>query len=203
MSNKLIDVDADFSPSAKEKIQDYLKEKYGEKCFAHIGTFSALGPASAAKDLLRVYDINYKQSNEFTILLQKELSWKENIKNIQENNKLQYNFYLENKEVLDLVPNFLNKIRTVGQHASGIIVTDKPIYNYVPVERVNDSIVTAFGESGQNTELDSVGILKLDILGITILDVIKNAIDLIKEKIYLIEEDGIKKIVPESYLKEE
>lgn len=197
MSNKLIDIDADFSPIAKEKIQDYLKEKYGTECFAHIGTFSALGPASAAKDLLRIKGVDFKRSNEFTASLKKELSWEENINNLDEKQK---KFYLEYEYILKDVPNFINKIRNVGSHASGIVITDKPIYNYVPVERVNNSIVTAFGESGQNTELDSVGLIKLDILGITILDVLKNAIDLIKEKIYLIEEDGIKKIVPESYL---
>ena len=62
--------------------------------------------------------------------------------------------------------------------------------------------VTAFQESGQVATLDSLGIIKLDLLGITVLDNIKEAVNLIDEELYLIEEDGIEKIVPKSYLEE-
>ena len=70
------------------------------------------------------------------------------------------------------------------------------------MELSSDTIVTAFPENGGNTVLDEIGLVKLDLLAISVLDVIQETIDLINEQLYLIEEDGIQKIVPESYIKE-
>jgi len=101
-------------------------------------------------------------------------------------------------------PNFFADgflVHNSGKHAGGIVISDKPIYNYIPVDRVQGEVVTAFPESGSNTVLDEIGIIKYDILGISILDVISEAIGMIDEDIYLIEDDdGIQKAVPASYI---
>lgn len=200
MSNKLIDIDSDFSPEGKEKIQQYLMDKFGKDKVVHVGTYSTLGPASAAKDLLRIYKVDFKESVAFTKELQKDLTWSDNIKIIQDTKPELYKFYLKYKSVLDLVPYFIDKIRQTGKHAGGVIISPEPIYNYIPVDRVSGQVVSAFPENGQETILDEIGLIKLDLLGITVLEVIDNTINLINEKIYLIEEDGMQKIVPESYI---
>lgn len=198
-----IDIDTDWQGDGREKIYNYLLSKYSKEQILHVGTFSELGPASAAKDLLRVYGIDFSQSNNFTKVLEKELSWEENLKNIEKNFTVQWKFYLSNKKILDLVPYFINKVRQSGKHAGGIVILPKPVYNYIPVDRVNGEIVTAFPESGQEQVLDELGIVKYDILGISILDVISNAIDMIDEELYLIEDDdGLIKIVGENYIDE-
>jgi hypothetical protein len=199
----LPDVDSDWSAEGKVKIQDHLREKYGDECFAHVGTYSLLGPASASSDLLRIYNIDFKESKSFTALLQKELSWEENINTLKELYPVQYKFYLDHKSVLDLVPYFIGKIRQVGTHAGGVVITPEPIWKYIPVNRVNGEVATAFPESGNEAILESLGLVKIDILGIRILDVIEQTIDMINEKLYLVEEDGIQKIVPQSYLDKE
>jgi DNA polymerase III subunit alpha len=193
----------DFDPDGKEKIFQYLKEKYGEERVLSVGTFSRLGPSAAAKDLLRVYKIDFKESNGFTKLLDQNLSWNDNIEKIKSENPIEYKFYEKHKSVIDLVPFFIGKIRQGSKHAGGVVLLDEPIWKRVPVERVNGELVTAFPESSQEQVLDEIGITKLDILAVTTLDVIKNAINMVQEKIYLIEEDGIQKIVPESYLNKE
>ena len=199
-----IDIDSDLAPSAKEKVQDYLKDKYGEDRVLHVGTFSRLGISSAAKDLMRVFKLgDFKAMNAFTKPLDATLGWEENLGILRSEHPAEYKFYLENKEVFDLVPKFLNKIRGAGVHAGGIVILDRPVYELIPVERVSDKIVTAFPESGSAQVLDELGVIKFDILGITILDVISEAVNLIDEKLYLIEEDGVQKIVSESYLDEE
>lgn len=103
-------------------------------------------------------------------------------------------------------PNFFADgflVHNSGKHAGGIVVTPKPIYNYVPVDRVNGEVVTAFPESGSEQVLDELGIVKYDILGISILDVISDAVDMIDEELVMVEdEDGIIKILPESYVDE-
>lgn len=88
-------------------------------------------------------------------------------------------------------------------HAGGIVITDEPVYKRCPVDRVGDQIVTAFPESGGDDSLDKIGVIKLDNLSVSILDVIKSAVDLVDEKLFLIKEDGIEKIVPQSYLDKE
>lgn len=197
-----IDVDVDFESAGREIIINYLKGKYGEDCVFPVGTISMLGLKSATKDLLKYYGASYAESNEFTGALDNDLSFEENIESFKVTNKKLYNFYLRNKKILDLTPKFFNKARNMGKHAGGICILPKPIYNYIPVERSSDTLVTAFQESGQTATLDSLGIIKFDILGITVLDNIKEAVSLIDEELYLIEEDGVEKIVPKSYLEE-
>jgi len=198
-----VDCDCDFSTFSKAKVQEYLFDKYGKECVLHVGTYSKLGPASAAKDLLRIYKIDFKQSNEFTKVLDANKSWEENLGVIKESYPNKWKFYLDNKEVLDLTPYFINKVRQASKHAGGIVILPEPVYNYIPVDRVRGEIVTAFPESSQYQILDELGIVKFDILAITTLDVIRNTIDLIDEKLYLIEDNGIRKIVLESYIDKE
>lgn len=198
-----VDIDSDFDPEGKQKILEYLKEKFGNDRVVSVGTFSKLGPSAAAKDLLRVYKVDYTASNKFTKLLETSKTWEENIAFIKENNPIEYAFYEKYKEILEMVPHFIGKIRQAGKHAGGVVILDRPVYEIIPVERVNGELVSAFPESSQEQVLDEIGVTKLDILAITILDVIRSAISMVHEKLFLIEEDGIRKIVPESYINEE
>lgn len=195
-----VDVDCDFSTFAKEKVQEYIIDKFGEECVVNVGTFTRLGPPSAAKDLLRIYKVNYKTSNDFTKCLDTNMSWDENLNNLKATQPAQYQFYLEYKEILDMTPHFINKVRQGGKHAGGVVILPGPVYNYIPVDRVQGVLVSAFPESASEQVLDELGVVKYDVLAISILDVIRNSIDMIDEKIYLIEEDGIEKIVPQSYI---
>jgi len=196
-----IDIDLDFDPTGKEKIQNYLVEKFGKDRVLHVGTFSRLGPSSAAKDLLRIYKVDFKESNSFTALLQQTLSWDDNLANLKDKFPSQYAFYEKNKDILDLTPFFINKIRQGGKHAGGIVILDEPVYKRIPVDRITGDIVTAFPESAQEQVLDEIGVVKFDILAISILDVIRNTIQMLKgRKLFLIEEDGIRKIISEDYL---
>ena len=196
-----IDVDSDFSSDAKEEVFKYLREKYGEDCVFHVGTYGKLGLLSAIKDLLRYNEVPFQEANNFTKYIDTDKTWKENLDIFKVENPKAYLFYEKNKEILDLVPFFENKIRQLGSHAGGLIILPGPVYNYIPVERVQDDLVSAWEENGSNTVLDENGVIKLDILGISVLDVLGKTVDLIDEKLFLIEENGIQKIVPESYIR--
>ncbi len=202
MMEFLIDIDTDFQPSFRDEIFKYVQQKYGEENVIRVGTFSTLGFSSATKDLLRVYKIDFNESNKFTKILDEGLTWEENIKLMETSYPEQYSFYLKNKEVLDMVPAFINKIRGIGTHAGGFVISDKPVWKYIPVERSSRDLATGYPESGQETTLDHMNLIKLDILGIEVLDIEKNTINMIEEEIYLIEENGIEKIVPKSFLSE-
>ena len=196
-----IDVDSDISPSGREKVFEYLRNKYGDERVLHVGTFSTLGPASAAKDVLRANKVDFTKSNKFTKSLEKMETWEENLERLKATDRENWNFYLTHKDILDDVPYLIGKERQQGKHAGGVVITDKPIYNYIPVDRVKGEIVTSYPESGGKSTLDDIGIIKYDLLGISILDVITETIEMIDEKIYEIEDDdGIRKIVPSSYI---
>ena len=196
-----IDIDSDFSSETKEKVYEYFRQKYGEDCVVHVGTYGTLGLLNAVKDLLRYNEVPFQEANNFTKELDTDRSWEENLQILKAEKPKTYSFYEKNKDVLDLVPYFEGKIRQIGCHAGGIVILPKPVYNYIPVERVQDGLVSAWEESGSQQILDKNHVVKLDILGISVLDVIKKTIDEIDEKLFLIEEDGIQKIVPESYIK--
>ena len=156
----------------------------------------------ACKDLLRYACSTVAEANDFTKALDDELSFEENVANLLNSKSPAKEIYLKYQRVLDLVPRFLGKARNVGRHAGGVVLTPKPIWNYCPVELSSEEIVTAFEENGSRTVLDEIGLVKLDLLAISVLDVIQETVDLIDEELYLIEEDGIQKIVPYSYIKE-
>lgn len=196
-----LDIDVDLSSAGKEIVTKHLKEKYGEDRVISVGTYSSLGQASAIKDILKREGVEYSQANLFCSFIDSELKFEENIESFKQNNKTAYEFYLKHKNALDYVPKILKKIRAVGRHAGGVLILPSPVYEHIPVERVQGELVSAFVESGSSTILDELGYTKYDLLAITVLDVMDNAIDMINEKIYLIEDDdGIIKAVPESFL---
>jgi DNA polymerase-3 subunit alpha len=183
----------------------HLQEKYGYDRVLHVGTYSRLGIKSAIKDLTRVYGIGtFEQNNRMSSLIPADIdNWPDAVEWFKKNRTDMYDYYLKHKDVFDLIPHFMNKIRQVGKHAGGVVITDKPIYEYAPVDRVQGELVTAYEESAQRQILDEIGLIKLDLLGIVVLDVIKNTIDLIKEKLFLVEDDdGIVKVMTESQIKE-
>lgn len=197
-----IDVDSDFSGEGRDAVIKYLKNKYGDDCVTPVGTTSTLQMKVACKDLLRYVGSTVAEANEFTKELDDELSFEENIKKLLANDSPAKETYLKYQKILDLVPRFLGKARNVGCHAGGVVLTPKPIWNYCPVELSAETIVTAFPESGSSQFLDEIGLVKLDLLAISVLDVIKETTDLINEDLYLIEDDdGLQKIVPASYLR--
>lgn len=88
-----------------------------------------------------------------------------------------------------------------GKHAGGCLLLDKPVWEYMPVTHTKDGVVSAFVESGAQSDLDEIGVVKYDFLAITILEVISNAVEAIKEPLVrIIDDDGLEKIVPESYI---
>lgn len=106
-----VDVDVDLSPLAKEKVTEYLKNKFGEERVLSVGTYTKMGVASAAKDLMRIYEVPFKESNAFTSELNSQETWQENLERLKFSRPDLYATYEKYKEVLDLTPYFINKVR--------------------------------------------------------------------------------------------
>lgn len=197
-----LDIDTDLATSGKPKVKEYLEEKYGKDHVCSVGTYTEIGLASAIKDILRKENVPFKESNEFCSELNNDLSFEENMKNYEQNFPNLYKTYQKFKVKLDLVPGLCNMIRSTGKHAGGVLILNKPVYECLPVIRPQGEIASAFVENGGNTELDELGYIKYDLLGISTLDIINDTVDMINEDLYrIIDDDGIEKIVPKSYIK--
>lgn len=197
-----LDIDTDYEPKAKEFIKKWLIEELGQDKVMGVGTYTTVGLASGIKDILRKCDVPFKESNDFCKELNNEISFEENMEYYKNNFPDLYKTYERYQAYLDFTPKIMNGIKNCGQHAGGVLILDKPVWNYIPVIHTKDGVASAFVENGSNTELDEMNLTKLDCLSISVLEVISNAIDSIDDELILIEdEDGIVKIVGSSYLK--
>lgn len=195
-----LDIDTDISTEGKPKLFEHLQEKYGKDHVTYIGTYTEEGMSPAIKDILRKRDIPFKVSNDFCSFIDNDISFDENMEAYKKDHPDLYRFYLEHKADLDYVPKLQNMIRSTGKHAGGCAVFAKPVYEYVPVIRPQGEMATAFVENGQESALDNLGDVKYDLLGISTLDLLKDTVDSISEKMYWVEENGKKKIVPQSWI---
>lgn len=197
-----LDIDTDYEPKAKEFIKKWLIEELGQDKVMGVGTYTTVGLASGIKDILRKCDVPFKESNDFCKELNNEISFEENMEYYKNNFPDLYKIYDRYQAYLDFTPKIMNGVKNCGQHAGGVLILDKPVWNYIPVIHTKDGVASAFVENGSNTELDEMSLTKLDCLSISVLEVISNAVDSIDDELILIEDDdGVVKIVSSSYLK--
>lgn len=199
-----LDIDTDLSTEGKPRVKLYLEEKYGKDHISSVGTYSAIGLASGIKSILRKEKVPFAESNLFCSKLDSDLSFEENMDNYKSNFPNLYSIYLKYKGKLDFTPKIMNILQSIGKHAGGVLILDKPIWERIPVVRTQGEIASAYEESSQVQALDELGIIKYDLLGITQLDLIDEALDMAEEsgeKFYKIkDDDGRIKIVSKSYI---
>ncbi len=182
------DVDLDFGDIKRDKIIDYLFEKYGINSTAQIITFNKLGIKAAIKDVARVYNYPYAEINYLTKLIPynpnvpkskneifKEIYSIPEIKQALQSNPKLY-------EILNYAKAISGKPRTTSVHAAGIAITPDDITNYTPLaisksSNKKDKIITT---QFDKDILEKLGILKIDLLAVTVLSIIEKTVELIK-----------------------
>ena len=197
-----LDIDSDISTAGKPLLKAHLEEKYGKDRVFSVGTYTTIGPAPAIKDVLRKNGVEYKISNAFTKELDNDLTFEQNMNMYKEKFPELYGIYLKFQRDLDVVPKFYEAKRSYGQHAGGVVILPKPIWEITPVIRTKEGLATAFTESSSAMVLDETGVIKYDMLAITQLDIIDHCLDLSDGFYEIIDDDGIKKIVGKGYLLE-
>lgn len=184
-------VDTDFDYEGRQKVIEHLEEKYGKEKVAHIGTFSYLGVKSAIKDVGRVLRVSFKEVNQITKKLEqiidkpgpkfkdydklKDSDDPNDRKKWEEFNELEQKY----KEIFRLARRFEGVPRNQGVHASGILVTPIPISDIIPTRKANGTTVTIF--TGE--QLESMGLIKFDILGLKTLTVIRKTLEHINKEL--------------------
>lgn len=199
------DIDTDFDDDGRQKVIDYVVEKYGKSQVAQIITYGTMAAKSSIKDVARVMDLPLAESNalaklvsdkpgtELGKILHAPLSKKEGEKSLEdlgygnddiENAKRLRDIY--NKGDNDLRTTILHEaeklegsVRNTGVHAAGIIIAPKDLTELIPVATAKDSDLWVTQIEGN--VIEDAGVIKMDFLGLKTLSILKTALELIKQ----------------------
>ena len=195
----LPDIDIDFDDEGRQKVIDYVIDKYGQKQVAQIITYGSMAARSSIKDVGRVLDVPLQEVNKVTKAFPDHLSANLNKvlatggvqKKLKDSMNAEQNQAAEEfrvmaeqddeiGEMIRTAKRLEGSVRNTGIHACGVIITPDDITKYVPVTTAKDSdlLVTQF----DNSVVEDAGLLKMDFLGLKTLTIIKDAIVIIKSK---------------------
>ena len=172
------DFDIDFCYNRREEVIDYVKRKYGEDKVAQIVTFGTLAARAAVRDVGRALGMPYGRVDTVAKLIPRELNISiESALNTKELKAL----YTEDEDIrrlIDVSKSLEGMPRHASTHAAGVVITEKPTYEYVPLSYSGTGVVTQFD---MNTDA-RLGLVKFDFLGLRYLTVIHDAEMAIREK---------------------
>ncbi len=170
------DIDSDFSSFGRQQVIDYVINKYGINNVAQIVTFGTLGARAAVRDVGRALNIPLSRVDTVAKMLPSmgKIPIEESIK-MNPTLSLMYLEDPEIKELFDMSVQVEGIPRHSSVHASGIVISKNEIDNYVPLQKVEGTMVTMFTMN----ELEELGLLKMDFLGLKNLDVIDQAVKMI------------------------
>jgi DNA polymerase-3 subunit alpha len=183
------DIDLDFRDDRRAEMMEYAARKYGEDKVAQIITFGTLGARAAIRDVGRVLDVPLPEVDRVAKLIPnipgKSMTIEQALTEVEEFKKLyQTTPYLH--ELIDTAQRVEGVVRHAGTHAAGVIITDKPVIEYIPLHRPTGAsaeespvkIVTQF----EMSVIESLGLLKVDFLGLATLTIMARACDLIQQR---------------------
>lgn len=183
---ELPDIDVDFCVERREEVINYVREKYGRENVAQIITYGNMAAKACLKDVARVLKMPFSEANQFSQSMPNIL--KINLETAyQESNE--FKKYVEksnlHKKIFEIAKKLEGNSRQTGVHAAGVVIAPEPLDNIVPLATVANPkdkkeriLVTQFD---MNT-LSTLGLVKMDFLGLRNLTVIQNTLKKIKER---------------------
>ena len=172
------DIDIDFCYERREEVIQYVINKYGADKVAQIATFGTMAAKGAIRDVGRATNMSYGQVDYIAKMIPTDLGM--TIGKALEVNKALKEEYDNNDEVRNLIDMALameGLARHTSTHAAGVVISKEPITKYVPLLRNGESITTQYNM----IELEELGLLKMDFLGLRTLTVIRDTVKLIQE----------------------
>ncbi len=170
------DIDVDFCYERRQEVIDYVSRKYGPDHVAQIITFGTMLARGAIRDVGRVFDISYNKTDKLakeipmlpghTITIDRAEEENNDLKHLDETDE-------EVHMILDTARKIEGLVRHASTHAAGIVISDKPLTDYVPLFKNDNQVTTQFPMG----ELESQGLIKMDFLGLRTLTVIRDALD--------------------------
>ena len=173
------DIDVDFCYERRGEVIDYVINKYGADHVAQIVTFGTMAARAALRDVGRAMGLSYatvdnvakKIPRTLGMTIEKALVESEELKTLYDSDE-------SVKELVDNAKKVEGMPRHASTHAAGIVITDNPVSDYVPLARNDESVVTQF----TMTTIEELGLLKMDFLGLRTLTVINDCVKMIQKK---------------------
>ncbi len=170
------DFDIDFADKRREEVIDYVKEKYGDDHVSQIITFGTLSARAVVRDVGRALGMQYAVVDRIAKLIPHEMNVK--LSDCVRKGELseRYSSEPEIRKLIDVSLALEGMPRHASTHAAGVVITDRPVYEYVPLASNGGNMLTQF-------DMDTVaklGLLKFDFLGIRYLTVIEDAVKQIR-----------------------
>ena len=166
------DFDVDFSDERRQEIIEYVVDKYGADHVAQIVTFGTMAARLAIRDVGRAMAIPYNVCDTVAKLVPMELNMTldhalESVTELRD----KYESDEQVRELIDMARKIEGMPRHTSTHAAGVVITDRPVVDYVPLSMNDDAVVTQY----TMTAIEELGLLKMDFLGLRNLSVIDHA----------------------------
>ncbi|MEH2176147.1 DNA polymerase III subunit alpha [Nostoc sp.] len=178
------DIDTDFCIEQRDKVIEYVTEKYGADRVAQIITFNRLTSKAVLKDVARVLNIPYGEADKMAKMIPvvrgkpTKLKVMVSDKTPEPEFKEKYDKEPHVRHWLDMAMRIEGTNKTFGVHAAGVVISADPLDEIVPLQKNNDgSVITQYFME----DLESMGLLKMDFLGLRNLTLIQKTVDLIQE----------------------
>ena len=175
------DIDIDMPKNERHLVRSHLEDKYGQFNIASIGTLNTLGVKQALRDICRGLDINKDDTQHICDIIDDD--W--NIKNrgadweaVEKQYGKEFSPWITKyPQLFDNLPEFVNHIRHASAHAAGIVISKDSLIGKMPLRFKNDDVRTQFDMN----EVDELGFVKIDLLGLRTLSTLMQALELIKK----------------------
>ncbi len=181
------DIDLDFRDDRRHEMLEYCARKYGSDKVAQIITFGTMGTKAAIRDVARVMEVplpDVDKTAKLVPFVSGRNTTMEDAMAVAEFKEI-YNKNPQMREVIDIAARMEGTVRNAGTHAAGVVISDKPIVEYLPLHRPTSGSEETPIKSVTQFEmgiLDSLGMLKVDFLGLITLTVMARACDLIYKR---------------------
>ena len=179
------DIDMDFADNRRDEIIEYAKQKYGEDKVAQIGTFGTMMAKAAVRDVARALGHSYSTGDRISKLIPLGAQgFPMTIDRAMQEEKELAQLYkkdAESREVIDLAKQIEGRVRHIGVHAAGVVISPVPLNQYVPIQPDSKTGKFVTQYEMHSVGEDGVGLLKFDFLGIKNLAILADAVKRVKK----------------------
>jgi len=173
------DIDLDVADDRRDEVLEYIRAKYGREHVAQIITFGVMKARLAVRDVTRALGLPYGLGDRISKLIPFNFTIEQTLQKSRELKDL-YQTNADAKVVMDMAKRLEGVVRHVSTHAAGLVITPEPLTTYVPLQpatRSSAEIITQY----TMYDVERIGLLKMDVLGLANLTIIKNALRIIRK----------------------
>ena len=173
------DIDLDFADVRRDEVLNYVSQKYGQDHVCQIITFGTMAARASVRDVGRVLGLSYEYCDKISKLIPMSLSLNQALEESNDLKKM-YDTEEDAKKIIDLAKKLEGVARHSSRHACGVVITPQPLTQYVPLQYASSDDRAIVSQYSLHS-IESLGLLKMDFLGLANLTIIQNTINLIKK----------------------